>query len=175
MGPAMRMNRSTVGLILAVAAGLAAAGERKGSEPPPPPPAEGEYVTPFREIDPVGTTADSVRYLESTFVLMPKDKRDRLIAVCEKYGVCDPALACRKADVLADCEAACQSSETCSGKLVLVPPPPVVPPPPPPPPAPPPPAVPAPVPPGCAGEPLPDGAPCGQAVDYQYQSSDCGD
>ncbi|MBI4349798.1 MAG: hypothetical protein HY553_23375, partial [Elusimicrobia bacterium] len=103
--------------------------------------ADASAVTPLGSLAPIGSTADAMKYLESTFARMPRPNRGKLLSVCENQGVCDPVPACQLANLVDECKAVCAAS-ACG--LDFDPPPPPPPPPTPPPASPPPPPPPAP-------------------------------
>ncbi|MBI4349597.1 MAG: hypothetical protein HY553_22365, partial [Elusimicrobia bacterium] len=71
-------------------------------------------VVKLGPVGPVGrdTTED---LFASVFATLPKPARARLKRLCDEQGVCDPAQACRAADLEAECRKACAESSRCSG------------------------------------------------------------
>lgn len=90
---------------------------RRADSEAPPPIGEAKNGTHGVEklalIKPAGPASDVARFLSSTFSEMPKDKRDILLKTCEVDDVCEAAPACVKANIVADCEAACRASPKC--------------------------------------------------------------
>ncbi|MBI4349456.1 MAG: hypothetical protein HY553_21655 [Elusimicrobia bacterium] len=89
---------------------------RSGSHPPPliETAKDGAHaVEKLAATNAAGSGSDVTEFLSSTFLEMPKGKRDLLLRTCENDDVCDIPTACVRADLVPDCRAACAASPKC--------------------------------------------------------------